>query len=254
MYSLYTDGSCDPNPGDGGWGFCLKDPDDNTILEDCGFCPASTNNRMELKAAIEGLRQYIEYCLIILDCKPDTIPPLMVYSDSDYLVKGITLWMGDWVRNNWKSKRNQPIQNRDLWEELCGFTKEVSVTWEHVKAHNGNVGNERADKLALQGRMSQHAAQAEIQSKAPPEPPPKISYLEKLCLILLANNTVNSIRAERKASLNLQDFQISFPGWCRPTDEDLKENLTLLESKGLVTRKTSPLGWSITKDGLIVLV
>lgn len=136
-YILYTDGSCSGNPGPGGWGvFCVDD--NGNLTESSGGSYETTNNAMELTAAIEGLQPIP---------KGSTVK---VYTDSQYVINGITKWIKGWKRRNWHNAAGGPVANRVLWEALETVTQGKDVTWIWVKGHNGNPGNERADTLAQQ--------------------------------------------------------------------------------------------------------
>lgn len=142
---LYTDGACKGNPGIGGWGAWLTfGPHEKRL---CGGELETTNNRMELMGAIEGLRALKEKCSVTL------------YTDSSYVQKGITEWLAGWKRKGWMTASKQPVKNKDLWQaldELCQFHQ---VTWKWVKGHAGIEGNEIADQLANQGIEELRAAQ-----------------------------------------------------------------------------------------------
>lgn len=134
---IYTDGGCDPNPGPGGWGAILLHPHQTKELS--GGDPATTNNRMEMTAAVEALKALKQPCTIDF------------YTDSQYLRKGITEWMAGWKANGWrkgKTSNSQPIKNLDLWQELDQLVQDHDITWHWVKGHAGNTYNERADQLA----------------------------------------------------------------------------------------------------------
>lgn len=142
---LYTDGACKGNPGIGGWGAWLTFGSHEKRL--CGGELETTNNRMELMGAIEGLRALKEKCSVTL------------YTDSSYVQKGITEWLAGWKRKGWMTASKQPVKNKDLWQaldELCQFHQ---VTWKWVKGHAGVEGNEIADQLANQGIEELRAAQ-----------------------------------------------------------------------------------------------
>ncbi|MAA63436.1 MAG: ribonuclease HI [Alteromonadaceae bacterium] len=134
---LYTDGACKGNPGPGGWGALLSYGEVEKEL--FGGERNTTNNRMELMAAIEGLRALSRVCSIDL------------YTDSQYVRKGITEWMTNWKKNGWKTAARKPVKNADLWRMLDEEVGRHDVRWHWVKGHAGNPGNERADGLANKG-------------------------------------------------------------------------------------------------------
>lgn len=134
---LYTDGACRGNPGPGGWGVWLLYGDHRKELH--GGEPQTTNNRMELMAAIAGLEALKRPCTVSL------------YTDSQYVRKGITQWIHGWKRNGWKTASKQPVKNRDLWQRLDQQMHKHQVEWHWVKGHAGVEGNERADALANRG-------------------------------------------------------------------------------------------------------
>ena len=131
---IYTDGACRGNPGIGGWGVLIIGESSQTEL--LGAEPATTNNRMELKAAIEGLEAV------------GTSQLVAVYTDSQYVRNGITDWMTNWKRNGWRTASNKAVKNRDLWEALDNARQARSVSWHWVRGHSGHPQNERADALA----------------------------------------------------------------------------------------------------------
>ncbi|MBY0272496.1 MAG: ribonuclease HI [Alphaproteobacteria bacterium] len=133
---IYTDGACSGNPGPGGWGVILRYK--NTEKELSGFEAMTTNNRMELKAAIEGIKALTRSVKI------------EVYTDSQYLRDGITKWLFQWKKNNWRLSNKSPVKNQDLWEELDALTQNHDVSWHWVRGHSGHPENERADALARQ--------------------------------------------------------------------------------------------------------
>lgn len=134
---LYTDGACRGNPGPGGWGALLKYGDSERELY--GGQRHTTNNRMELLAAIEGLAAVEESCAITLA------------TDSTYVMKGITEWLPGWKRRGWKTAARKPVANADLWRRLDEQNCRHAVTWRWIKGHSGHPGNERADALANRG-------------------------------------------------------------------------------------------------------
>lgn len=134
-YIVYTDGACSPNPGPGGWGAVIIAPD-KSIRKLSGSIPHATNNRMELSAAIEALRDLPASCSVT------------VYSDSQYLQKGITQWLEKWLKSNWQTMAGSDVQNKDLWKELTKSAKKHSIEWCWVKGHANNDFNNLADELA----------------------------------------------------------------------------------------------------------
>ena len=131
---VHTDGACLGNPGPGGWGALLRWREVERELS--GGEPDTTNNRMELMAAIAALEALREPCDVILT------------TDSQYVRQGITEWMANWVRRNWKTAGGDPVKNRDLWERLHAANQRHKVEWRWVKGHSGNPDNERVDVLA----------------------------------------------------------------------------------------------------------
>ena len=131
---IYTDGACQGNPGPGGWGAILRTGRHEKELS--GGETDTTNNRMELRAALEALRALTEPCQVTL------------YTDSEYLQKGITLWMPNWKRRNWRRKGGK-LANVDLWMKLDEEISRHEIRWRWVRGHAGNSYNERADTLAV---------------------------------------------------------------------------------------------------------
>ncbi|MFT6072543.1 MAG: ribonuclease HI [Alphaproteobacteria bacterium] len=134
---IWTDGACSGNPGPGGWGALLCKG--NTEKELCGGEKDTTNNRMELLAAIKALEALKKPCNVNL------------YTDSNYVKNGITQWVKGWVAKNWKTAAGKPVKNQDLWERLVQATLPHTINWIWVKGHAGDVNNERADSLARHG-------------------------------------------------------------------------------------------------------
>lgn len=136
---IWTDGGCYPNPGPGGWGVYMEMG--SKAIRSCGTGgQKTTNNRMELQAAIEGLKLIPEDTYAVL------------YTDSKYVKNGITDWINGWKMRGWVTYSGSPVKNKDLWEELEALNKKRKVQWEWVKGHQGNKGNEEADDLATQGK------------------------------------------------------------------------------------------------------
>lgn len=134
---LFTDGACRGNPGPGGWGVVLRYEDMEKEL--CGGEKETTNNRMELMAAIEGLKALKESCEVDLT------------TDSQYVRQGITEWLVNWKKRGWKTADKKPVKNQDLWEKLDAQVARHTVRWHWVKGHSGHTENERADMLANRG-------------------------------------------------------------------------------------------------------
>jgi len=130
----YTDGGCIGNPGPGGWGVHVEYPD-GRVIEFGGADYQTTNNRMELRAAIEAVRATLDW------------PSPTIVSDSQYVLRGITEWIAGWKRQGWMTSTGQPVVNRDLWEELDSLATK-KLTWEWAKGHSGVPGNERCDQIA----------------------------------------------------------------------------------------------------------
>ncbi len=135
--AIWTDGACSGNPGPGGWGAILAYGTRNKELS--GGEPATTNNRMEMMAAIQALEALTRPCDVDL------------YTDSAYLKGGITSWLASWKRNGWKTADRKPVKNIELWQRLEDATRPHKIQWHWVKGHANDAMNERADELARQG-------------------------------------------------------------------------------------------------------
>jgi ribonuclease HI len=134
LVEIFSDGACSGNPGPGGWGTILRCNGQEKELS--GYAPETTNNRMELTAAIAGLEALIRPCRVRLT------------TDSEYVKKGMTEWVAGWVLRGWKNAQKKPVANRDLWERLLDLTARHQVEWHWVRGHDGHVENERCDALA----------------------------------------------------------------------------------------------------------
>lgn len=137
---IYTDGACSGNPGPGGWGAILIAKGKEKEL--MGGEPATTNNRMEMTAAIRALEALTRPCVVEL------------HTDSQYLRQGVTEWLANWKRRGWRTADNKPVKNEDLWRELDAVRARHEVAWRWVKGHAGHPMNERADALARAGLIA----------------------------------------------------------------------------------------------------
>jgi ribonuclease HI len=145
MVEIFTDGSCSPNPGPGGWGAILRYGKIEKELS--GHAPWTTNNRMELTAVVEALRALKRSCRVT------------IHTDSRYLKEGITSWIQKWKRNGWKTSNENPVKNKDLWLLLDQACQRHTISWNWVKGHVGHPENERADRLA-RSAVRAHSAKA----------------------------------------------------------------------------------------------
>ena len=134
---IHTDGACRGNPGPGGWGVLMRYGD--KVRELYGGELETTNNRMELMAAIRALEALNRRCQIVL------------YTDSEYLKRGITEWLPNWKSRGWRTAGRKPVKNADLWKRLDELSSKHQIQWRWVRGHAGDPGNERADQLANQG-------------------------------------------------------------------------------------------------------
>ena len=139
--NIYTDGACVGNPGPGGWAAVIIK--ENEKKELFGGEKLTTNNRMELTAAIKGL----EHCHSEERAQP-ALKEITIYTDSVYVKEGITIWIEKWEKNNWKTSDKKNVKNIDLWKKLREVTKSIRVEWHWIKGHSGNEMNDLADKLA----------------------------------------------------------------------------------------------------------
>jgi len=131
---IFTDGGCRGNPGPGGWGALMRFGDHEKEIY--GYDEETTNNRMELMAAIRALEALNRDC------------PVVLTTDSQYVRQGITEWMDGWKKRGWKTSAKKPVKNKDLWQRLDEAVKQHDIEWRWVKGHSGHEGNERADDLA----------------------------------------------------------------------------------------------------------
>ena len=140
MITIYTDGSCLNNPGDGGWAAIINV--NKQVKKISGSVKDTTNNKMELMAPIKALQEIKEK------------QPIEIYTDSQYVRLGITDWVHKWIKNNWQTSKKEPVKNKELWIQLYELTSSFDVKWIWVKAHAGNILNEEVDLLAKQAAES----------------------------------------------------------------------------------------------------
>ncbi|MFW6147970.1 MAG: ribonuclease HI [Thermodesulfobacteriota bacterium] len=134
VVEIFTDGSCFGNPGPGGYGAILRYGTKEKEIS--GYSPSTTNNRMELTAVIEALKMLKRSSRV------------HVFTDSNYVFKGMTAWIDSWRKRNWLNSQNKPVLNRDLWEKLLLLTQDHHITWHWIKGHSNHPENDRCDKLA----------------------------------------------------------------------------------------------------------
>ena len=134
MIEIYTDGSCLENPGNGGWAAIINN--DGNIEKISGSEKNTTNNRMELLATINALKQI------------ESNKQIKIYTDSQYVKLGITEWINKWIKNNWQTSKKEDVKNKDLWLKLYNLNNSLNIEWNWIKAHSGNTLNEEVDLLA----------------------------------------------------------------------------------------------------------
>lgn len=163
IQSVYTDGACTGNPGPGGWGVVVYYTD-NSVREFGGNEKQTTNNRMEMQAAIAALNFLTQTQLA---------EPITLYTDSEYLIKGVTQWVKNWKKKGWKTAQGKPVLNQDLWENLDRLNSKL-VLWQHVRGHAGNVGNERCDAIARAFANGKTLSLQQGKPNTPAEVPKKV--------------------------------------------------------------------------------
>jgi len=134
VVEIFTDGACSGNPGPGGYGSLLRYGGKTQEISGCER--QTTNNRMEMMAVIEALRRFKQPCKI------------MITTDSQYVMKGMTLWIHGWIKKNWQNSQKKPVLNKDLWKEMLKLSQPHNIQWKWVKGHQGHSENERCDALA----------------------------------------------------------------------------------------------------------
>ena len=145
LIEIYTDGSCLKNPGRGAYGAIVINHIENATPVEflCGYNPETTNNQMEMLAAIKGLEFVQDYIT-----KEDSVFRIVLYTDSQYLKNGITLWIHNWKKNNWRTASKDPVKNQDLWQQLDILNAGLRPEWLWVKAHENNAHNNAVDRIA----------------------------------------------------------------------------------------------------------
>lgn len=144
IYNLFTDGACSPNPGKGGWAFiaCPEGYKEKRVVK-TGFDPDTTNNRMEMTAAVKGIKY------ICNASHPETKHTVRLHSDSMYLLDGIKTWMHDWAKLDWSKKSKGEIVNLDLWKEFYKLWDMITIECHYIRGHSGHPENEECDQLAV---------------------------------------------------------------------------------------------------------
>ena len=164
---IYTDGGCDVNPGGtGGWAFLIIPPGQDRVIERSGREERSTNNRMELTAALRALESL------------ESSSEVELFTDSQYLARGMTQWIHNWVRSRWTLKDGSPVKNSDLWKRLSEASKRHRVTWTWVRGHKGDPYNVRVDRLvkeAIKGKIAAEVSSVEEM----PSPPPEVKVIKR---------------------------------------------------------------------------
>jgi ribonuclease HI len=159
IQKIYTDGACSGNPGPGGWGTVIYFSD-GSVHELGGAASQTTNNRMEMQAAIAAL-EFLSRC--------EQTEPVTLYTDSEYVKNGVTQWMKNWKRKDWKTSTGKPVLNQDLWQTLDALINQLRANgtpprWEYVRGHSGDVGNERCDTIARAFSLGQTPALQQLAS------------------------------------------------------------------------------------------
>lgn len=189
LVNIYTDGGCNPNPGAGGWGFVFVGSNGKFFLESSGGSLNTTNNIMEMTAAIEALQLAVKHGERLA-----VFNEIVVHTDSKYLINGITQWVSGWERNGWKTADGKAVKNTPQWRALKNIEYSlltrfgIRVRWNHVKGHSGVPGNERADELAAIGRkkaLSGEVMRQQTSRSTPSENPTAALERANECLLRL---------------------------------------------------------------------
>jgi ribonuclease HI len=189
IQSLYSDGACKGNPGPGGWGAVVYFID-GSVAELGGRDKSTTNNRMEMQAAIEALQFFLN---------SGQQNPCTLYTDSEYVIKGVTSWLKGWKARGWKTAAGKPVLNQDLWQRLDELTTSIrqqagkALRWEYVKGHSGNVGNDRCDQIASSFALGQPVALQTPSDAILAEPMPTPTTKPKTSITLPTTNSAMSV-------------------------------------------------------------
>lgn len=217
IQSIYTDGACTGNPGPGGWGVVVYF-NNGEIYELGGSEAQTTNNRMEMQAAIAALK--------LMACAKQS-DPIILYTDSEYLIKGVTQWVKGWKKKGWKTAQGKPVLNQESWETLDQLNTSL-VKWQHVRGHAGNVGNERCDVIA---RAFANGSSLSLQQLSPPnsfESTPEDSLdVSSLDSILTISKKTQPLVA---SDITMMDSPAPAPG----TNEDLPGEIRVAQLRNLV--------------------
>jgi ribonuclease HI len=203
IQSIYTDGACSGNPGRGGWGTVIYFSN-GSVHEIGDACSQTTNNRMEMQAAIAGLK-YLQ--------SSAQNEPVTLYTDSEYLINCVTKWVKSWKRKGWKKSDGQPVLNQDLLEILDELNNNAKIKWQHVRGHAGNIGNERCDAIA---RAFASGKPPSLQQLSPNHRESSIPNIDEANVAKVSDNSKNS-------TIINKDNQ--YPG---NSDPDIK-NITTME-------------------------
>ena len=225
---IYTDGSCIGNPGYGGWAFVAYFEDGDRYEKGDGGVPNTTNNRMEIQAAIAALKYLAD---------SGQTESITLHTDSEYVLKGVSQWIKIWQKNGWKTKQNKPVSNQDLWEKLAQLNSDL-VTWEYVEGHSGNEGNERCDTIAkafAKGGNPLHDEPSKILSPSSEIKTNSSSLLEENGELSHTNAAIFSGKKEDDLTIfpnqannenrkNLETPAFNHPNIEQPSTADLKGN------------------------------
>lgn len=235
---VYTDGACSGNPGPGGWGVVVYF-DNNTVHELGGFDPETTNNRMELQAAIAALDFVSQY---------PTAEVVQLYTDSEYVKKGATQWLSSWKRKNWKTSQGKPVLNQDLWQEL-DQKQPKQVQWFYVRGHSGDPGNERCDTIAR--NFAQNHGSDLIENLPPAMKPTAPSTVSPVHTEDVPDHQVTSKKTMKQ--LDLQDSS-SHETADIAADQRRMQHLTHLLDTLRIAKEIADQGYLITSSELAELM